>query len=169
MNPAKILLVDDHALFRHGVRAVIDRDESVPVVGEAEINSEALARARELHPDLVLMDLCLTDGNGHESIHALKRELPDVKVVVGAKFRMVVTYTAGPAGVSVGGCLRFKLPGLKLDELRESPASCSDPDVGLDPVRGEQRQGSGQLHLERGLTVQPPVGEVLQAGLVEHQ
>jgi len=82
MNPAKILLVDDHALYRHGVRAAVERDGRLQVIGEAESNNEALARARELHPDLVLMDLGLSDGNGQEAIHTLKQELPDVKVVV---------------------------------------------------------------------------------------
>lgn len=82
MNPAKVLLADDHALFRQGVRAVIDRDKDLQIVGEAESNREVLAQARELHPDLILMDILLTDGSSLPAIHALKRELPDIKIVL---------------------------------------------------------------------------------------
>lgn len=82
MNPAKVLLVDDHALFRHGVRAVVERDGDLQVVGEAESSREALSQARELHPDLILMDIGLTDGSSLKAIHALKRDLPDVKIVL---------------------------------------------------------------------------------------
>lgn len=82
MEPAKILLVDDHALFRHGVRAIIERERDLQVVGEATSCHEALLLARELHPDLILMDICLSDGSGLETISTLKRGLPDGKIVV---------------------------------------------------------------------------------------
>jgi CzcA family heavy metal efflux pump len=82
MVPAKVLLVDAHALFRRGVRTIIERDRDFQVVGEAENSRDALARARELHPDLIVMDTSLPDGGGFETVQALQRELPDAKVVV---------------------------------------------------------------------------------------
>lgn len=82
MNPAKVLLVDDHALFRHGVHTVIERERDLQVIGEAESNGEALAQAKELHPDLILMDISLTDGSSLKAIHALKQALPAVKIVL---------------------------------------------------------------------------------------
>jgi len=60
-------------------------------------------------------------------------DIPSTDVVVGVRYCMKVTYVAGPRGVQIGGCLRFKLPGFKINEFsRALPVSCSNPDVGLE-------------------------------------
>ncbi len=82
MRPAKILLVDDHALFRRGVRNTIEPEEDFEVVGEAEDGMEALAKARELKPDLILMDINMPHGNGLEAVSATKRELPGERIIM---------------------------------------------------------------------------------------
>ena len=82
MEPAKVLIVDDHALFRRGVRNTIEPEEDFEVVGEAENGKEALAKARELKPDLVLMDINMPHCSGLEAISAIKRELPGVKIIM---------------------------------------------------------------------------------------
>jgi two-component system nitrate/nitrite response regulator NarL len=82
MDLAKILLVDDHALFRHGVRAIIERERDLQVVGEAQSCQEALLLAQESHPDLILMDICLSGSSGIETIPTLKQKLPGTKIVV---------------------------------------------------------------------------------------
>jgi DNA-binding NarL/FixJ family response regulator len=56
MQPTKVLIVDDHALLRRGVRNTIEPQEDFEVLGEAEDGMEALAKARDLKPDLILMD-----------------------------------------------------------------------------------------------------------------
>jgi len=82
MQPKKVLIVDDHALFRQGVRNAIERDKEFEVVGEAEDGKEALAKARELKPDLILMDINMPHGDGLEAVSAIKRELPDSKIIM---------------------------------------------------------------------------------------
>ena len=82
MQPTKVLIVDDHALFRQGVRNAIERDKAFEVVGEAEDGREALAKARELKPDVILMDINMPDGDGLEAVSAIKRELPDSKIIM---------------------------------------------------------------------------------------
>ena len=82
MQPTKVLLVDDHAPFRQWVRNIIEREEDLEVVGEAEDGTEALAKARELKPDLILMDMNMPHGNGLEAVSAIKRELPGVKIIM---------------------------------------------------------------------------------------
>ncbi len=79
MQPTKVLIVDDHALFRQGVRNAIEPQEEFEVVGEAEDGMEALAKARELKPDLILMDINMPHCNGLEAVSAIKRELPGVR------------------------------------------------------------------------------------------
>ena len=82
MQPKKVLIVDDHALFRQGVRNAIERDKEFEVVGEAEDGREALIKARELKPDLILMDINMPHGDGLEAVSAIKRELPDLKIIM---------------------------------------------------------------------------------------
>jgi len=82
MPPTKVLIVDDHALFRQGVRNAIERGEEFEVVGEAGDGIEALAKARELKPDLILMDINMPHGNGLETVSAIKREWPGMRIIM---------------------------------------------------------------------------------------
>ena len=82
MQPVKVLIVDDHALFRRGVRHTIEPEEDFEVVGEAEDGAEAMAKARELKPDLILMDINMPHCSGLEAVSAIKAELPDVKIIM---------------------------------------------------------------------------------------
>jgi len=81
-QPTKVLIVDDHALFRRGVRNIIETEEDFRVVGEAEDGTEALAKARELQPDLILMDIYMPQGNGLEAVSAIKKELTGVRIIM---------------------------------------------------------------------------------------
>lgn len=77
----KVLLVDDHALFRAGLATLL-RAWGLEVIGEAGNGEEAIIKARQLQPDLVLMDIGMPKMNGLEATRAIKSELPDIKVVV---------------------------------------------------------------------------------------
>jgi DNA-binding NarL/FixJ family response regulator len=78
----KILVVDDHALMREAVRAIIEGADGMEVVGEAETSAQALRRTAELEPDVVLLDLRLPDVEGLGCLETLRREHPDTPVVV---------------------------------------------------------------------------------------
>ncbi len=78
----RLLLVDDHALFREGLVNLFRYESDFRVVGEAEDADGALARARELLPDLVLMDIDLPGADGVAATRKIKGELPDVSVVM---------------------------------------------------------------------------------------
>ena len=82
MQPTKVLIVDDHALLRQGVRNTIEPEQDFEVVGEAEDGAEALAKAKELKPDLILMDISMPHGSGLEALSSIKKELPDVKIIM---------------------------------------------------------------------------------------
>ena len=77
----RILLVDDHALFRAGLTSLL-KAWGAEVVGQAGNGGEAIAKVRELHPDLVLMDITMPGLNGLEATMAIKAAFPDVKVVI---------------------------------------------------------------------------------------
>jgi len=82
MQPLRLLLVDDHALFREGLISLLSYQDDFTVVGEAEDAEGALAQARALDPDIVLMDVELPGGDGVTATHRLTMELPAVTVVM---------------------------------------------------------------------------------------
>jgi DNA-binding NarL/FixJ family response regulator len=78
----RILLVDDHALFRSGVAGLLRQQAGFQVVGEAEDGAEALEKARELMPDVILMDVYMPGMGGLEATRRIKEVLPYVKIVM---------------------------------------------------------------------------------------
>lgn len=78
----RILLVDDHALFRSGVKALLARQADFEVVGEASDGLEGVKRAKQLRPDVVLMDVDMPGITGREALKMMTEELPDVPVLM---------------------------------------------------------------------------------------
>ncbi len=79
-EPLRVLLVDDHILFRRGVQAVLDARSDIEVVGEAGDGLEAVAVARDTMPDVILMDIGMPGCDGLEATRLIKQEMPYVKV-----------------------------------------------------------------------------------------
>jgi DNA-binding NarL/FixJ family response regulator len=82
-GPLTVIVVDDHLLFRQGMRALLDRNAEIRVVGEAATGEEALRLAKALQPSAVLMDLNLGDGmDGIQATRLIRDACPDTEVVV---------------------------------------------------------------------------------------
>ena len=77
----RVLLVDDHGLMRQGLRAILESEEDVLVVGEAASGREAVELARSLEPDVVMMDVAMKDLNGIEATRQIRAQCPAVQVV----------------------------------------------------------------------------------------
>jgi len=80
--PIRILVVDDHTLFRRGLTALLARDDHLHVVGDAADAGEALRRAQELQPDLILLDNHLPGVNGVDTLPGLREAVPGVRVLM---------------------------------------------------------------------------------------
>ncbi len=82
MELITVLVVDDHALFRRGIAAVLNSQPELKLVGEAADGLEALEKARQLKPDVILMDLNMPRCSGLEATQALQAEMPQLHVLV---------------------------------------------------------------------------------------
>jgi DNA-binding NarL/FixJ family response regulator len=82
MEAMKILLADDHALFRSGVASLLSQQEDFEVVGEAQSGPEAFEKATELMPDVILMDVYMPGGDGLEATRRIKEALPYTKIII---------------------------------------------------------------------------------------
>lgn len=82
MNPIRVLIVDDHTLFRSGVKLLLQRHEGFEVVGEAGDGLEGVKRAKQLKPDVVLLDLHMPGTSGLEAVPLLREEVPQAQVIM---------------------------------------------------------------------------------------
>ena len=81
-SPIRVLVVDDHALFRRGIVSLLSAEAGFEVVGEAANGREAIEKARDLMPDIVLMDLSMPEVDGLQATQRIKTELPHVRIVI---------------------------------------------------------------------------------------
>lgn len=82
MTKPRVLIVEDHQMTLVGLKLLLERDQAVEVVGEAEDGVKAIAKARELKPDVILMDIGLPEMDGIEATHVIKSESPTVRVIM---------------------------------------------------------------------------------------
>jgi len=101
----KLLLVDDHAVFREGIGVLLEMEDDMQAVGEASRGEEALRLAAELQPDVVLLDIAMPDMDGIEICQRLKRSLPNTAVLMLSALdneeEVTAALTAGASGYVV--------------------------------------------------------------------
>jgi two-component system response regulator NreC len=78
----KVLLCDDHTLFREGIKAILKDEPSIEIVGEAADGRQAVAKALQLHPDVVLMDIAMPDLSGFDATRRILQTSPKAKVII---------------------------------------------------------------------------------------
>jgi DNA-binding NarL/FixJ family response regulator len=86
MEPLRVLIADDHPLFRHGIHVLLDAAADVEVVGEATTGEEAIAMAASLQPDVILMDIQMPGVNGIEATRRIVRESPHIRILIVTMF-----------------------------------------------------------------------------------
>jgi two-component system nitrate/nitrite response regulator NarL len=82
MKRIRILIVDDHTLFRSGIKLLLQRQAGFEVVGEASDGLEGVKRAKQFRPDVVLLDLHMSGTGGLEALRILTEEMPEIQVVM---------------------------------------------------------------------------------------
>jgi DNA-binding NarL/FixJ family response regulator len=112
-RPVRVLLVDDQNVMRSGLKALLEREPNVTVVGEAENGRQAVQAADRLAPDVVLMDILMPDLNGIDATRQILRRVPNVKVIAlaGAADPAMVNgmIEAGAFGYVLKDCILAEL------------------------------------------------------------
>jgi len=86
MEALRLLIADDHPLFRHGIRELLNLAPDIQVVGEATTGEEAITQAEALHPDVILMDINMPDVNGIEATRRILHNSPHIRILVVTMF-----------------------------------------------------------------------------------
>ncbi len=128
--PIRILLADDHAVVRQGLRMFLSLDEELEIVGEASDGAEAVLLARELRPDVVLMDLVMPVKDGITAIREIRAELPDTEVIALTS----VLEDASVVGAVKAGAMGYLLKDTQSDELRRAIKAAAAGQVQLSPA-----------------------------------
>ena len=82
MKKIRVLLVDDHAILREGIKALLEKQDNIEVVAEAADGREAIPKAAQFCPDVVVLDISMPTMDGLESTRQMKKDNPDIKVLV---------------------------------------------------------------------------------------
>jgi NarL family two-component system response regulator LiaR len=125
----RILLVDDHIVVRKGLRAFLKYDPELEVVGEAADGNQALRLARELTPDVVLMDLVMPGMDGITATAAIRRELPETEVVALTS----VLEDASVVGAVRAGAIGYLLKDTQAEALCQAIKAAAAGQVQLTP------------------------------------
>src|SRR5215210_6932149 len=125
----RILITDDHGVVRQGLRMFLSLDPDLEVVGEAENGQEALRMARELQPDVVLMDLLMPVMDGIEATQAIRSELPEVEVIALTS----VLEDASVTGAVKAGAIGYLLKDTDAEELKRAITAAAEGRVHLAP------------------------------------
>ena len=125
----RIVIADDHSVVRQGLRMFLGLDSELEVVGEATDGAEALRLARELRPDVVVMDLLMPVMNGIEATAAIRRELPDTEVLALTS----VLEDASVVGAVRAGAIGYLLKDTQADALCQAIKAAAAGQVQLTP------------------------------------
>lgn len=159
----RVLLVDDHQLFREGMRSMLANDAGIEVIGEAENGRSAVELARQLAPDVIVMDISMPDLNGIEATRQIKEWSPGTQILALSAFpdRRLV------AGALAAGAAGYLLKDSAFEELCRAIHTVAGKQVYLSPaVAGGVVEASLGLTpangASRAVALTPRQREVLQ-------
>jgi two-component system, NarL family, nitrate/nitrite response regulator NarL len=163
MSAIRVLLVDDHALFRSGVKSLLRRHNDFEVVGESADSLEGVKRARELKPDVILLDLHMPGISGKDAVRLFLDESPETRIIMltvsEAANDLIDTLRAGASGYLLKNIETETL----LDSIRRAVAGDSvvSAEMTTKLVKGLRAAGGGSETAEDKETLSPREHEIL--------
>jgi two-component system, NarL family, response regulator DevR len=155
-----VFLVDDHEVVRRGVRELLENEEDFSVVGEAGSQAEALEEIPRVHPDVVLLDVRLPDGDGIEICREIRSSSPDIACL------MLTSYADDEAflGAVIAGAAGYVLKQIRGNDLVNSVRRAANGESLLDPllVRQARARLGRDLEDERLRPLSPQERRILE-------
>ncbi len=154
MKPIRVMLADDHALVRAGIRVLLQKLPDVQVVAEAENGAEALELVAKHHPQIVLMDITMPEMSGLEATARITQEYPDIRVII-LSMHVDQEYVLGALRAGAKGYL---LKGARQSELELAVNAVARGETYLSPaaskhvIREMVEPGGGTENLLERLT-----------------
>ena len=161
MDPIRVLIADDHALVRAGIRALVEKIEGVVVVGEAGKGNEALELVKEFEPNLMLLDITMPDGSGFEVLEEVQKNYPTIRVIV------LTVHEAGEYAIRAlrQGAAGFLPKSAASTELEQAIQTVIRGDVYISPETSRKtllEYGKGATKRDLLATLSPRQREVLR-------
>lgn len=128
--PIRIVIADDHSVVRQGLKMFLGLDPDLEIIGEAENGAEAVKMARELQPDVVLMDMLMPVMDGITATQAIRSEMPDTEVIALTS----VLEDGAVIGAVKAGAIGYLLKDTQADELRTAIKAAAAGQVQLSPA-----------------------------------
>lgn len=125
----RVLIADDHDVVRKGLRMFLQRDPDLVVVGEAANGTEVINLSRQLHPDVVLMDLLMPVMDGIAATRAIRNEMPEIEVIALTS----VLERASVVEAIQAGAIGYLLKDIRAAELRSAIKAAAAGQVQLSP------------------------------------
>jgi DNA-binding NarL/FixJ family response regulator len=147
--PIRVVLVDDHALVRSGMRVLLQQMSGIEVAGEAVNGREALALVERVRPQVVLMDISMPELNGLEAAERLRRERPEVRIVL-LSMHADEAYVGRALGIGASGYVLKSGDATELEQAIRIAArggSYLSPPVSRVATAGGLPDGAGKLPL----------------------
>mgnify|MGYP006303808289 CR=1 FL=1 len=114
--PISILLVDDHEIMRSGLRSLLSENKEFEIIAEASDGLESLNKAKQLHPDVIIMDISMPGMNGMEATRQILEEMPEIKIIALS----VHSDKQFIAGMLKAGANAYLLKDCAVDELEKA-------------------------------------------------
>ncbi|RSZ60727.1 response regulator [Massilia atriviolacea] len=151
-QPIRVLLVDDHSLFRSGIRSLLQRHAEFAVVGEAADGVEGIKRARQLQPDVVLLDLNMPGMSGVETLQLMKQDCPEAAIVM-----LTVSEEAQDLGTALrAGASGYLIKNIDTDYLLRAIRRAAAGET----VVAEAMTGKLVAQLQAGTAAEAPASEL---------
>lgn len=160
MKPIRVLIADDHALVRAGIRALVERITGVVVVAEAGRGREALKLINELKPNLILLDITMPEGNGFDVLEHVAKRFPEIRVIV------LTVHEAGEYAIRAlrEGAVGFLPKSAASTELEQAIQTVMKGEVYISPETSRKtllEYGKGITKRDLLATLSPRQREVL--------
>lgn len=151
VSPIRVLLVDDHSLFRSGIRSLLQRHAEFAVIGEAADGVEGIKRCKQLKPDVVLLDLHMPGMSGVETLHLMQQDCPGMAVIM-----LTVSEESDDLALAMrAGAQGYLIKNIETDYLLRAIRRAHAGEI----VVAEALTGKLVAHMQSALQAEPSVSD----------